>query len=314
MRPGGFAQRIFLDRRAALVNIADTPPLPLAADPPDEQDSSREPRPPAPPPHPVSEPLPTDAGTGLPSVDGDEPDRVVTAPHRAASAELQRLAREGEARRVAAEAEAEAGARTDAIRQRREVRRLGASNLLNALADSPRNSSFSLFRWTLAATVASAVLWGAGELFGGRTLANGGLIGVLVIPFLYFGGRRIAGILALRRERAWLHDLPFPVRGYFALLSSTPEEERTATVAFRLMDEGPDEDVIRGLAGRSGGAVSVSRARGGWKIESGVIWSPAGDDSPPTHGPLLAWMRAVITETLLPLHAEHRITGVRFRG
>ncbi|HEY7770346.1 hypothetical protein [Longimicrobium sp.] len=227
---------------------------------------------------------------------------------------LERLAREGEERRRAAEAEHAAAERTAAIRQRREVRRLGASNLLNALAENPPGPAVPLLRWTISAVVVSSILWIGGDVAGAPdAVSSVGLVGVLVIPFLYLGVRRWRAVLSLRRERAWLLDLPFPVRGYFALLSSTPEEERTATVRFRLEDDGPGEDIIRGLAGRSGGAVKVSRTRGSWVVESGVIHSYTSDDIEATNGPLLGWMRAVITETLLPLHAEHRVTSVRFR-
>jgi hypothetical protein len=227
---------------------------------------------------------------------------------------LARLAREGEERRRAPEAEHAAAERTAAIRQRREVRRLGTSNLLNALAENPPGPAVPLLRWTLAAVVVSSVLCFGADLVGAPEFVEGiGLAGVLVIPFLYLGVRRWRAVLSLRRERAWLLDLPFPVRGYFGLLSSSPAEERTASVRFELADDGPGEDIIRGLAGRSGGAVKVSRTRGSWVVESGVIHSFASDDVKATNGPLLGWMRAVITETLLPLHAEHRVTSVRFR-
>jgi hypothetical protein len=48
-------------------------------------------------------------------------------------------------------------------------------------------------------------------------------------------------------------------------------------------------------------------------ISAYIIHSFASDDVEATNGPLLGWMRAVITETLLPLHAEHRVGSVRFR-
>lgn len=62
------------------------------------------------------------------------------------------------------------------------------------------------------------------------------------------------------------------------------------------------------------GRFCVPTRRGVWEVESGTIHSFAGTDVDPTNGPLLAWMRSVINETLLPLHAEHRITSVRFRA
>lgn len=227
---------------------------------------------------------------------------------------LRRLALEGETRRSAAAREQAEAEWIDGIRERRQVRRLGHAHLLNALAEYPRRHAFPLLSWTLAALIVCIVLWLAGEGIVGQRAASVGLGGVLVIPFLYFPVRRWIGIRELHRERGWLRGLPFPVRAYFALLCGSPSEERTATVRFDLCDEGPGEEIVRGLAGRSGGAVRVTRRRGGWEVESGTIHSFAGADTDPTNGPLLAWMRSVIAETLLPLHAEHRITSVRFRA
>lgn len=228
---------------------------------------------------------------------------------------LERLAREGEERRVAAAAEEEAVARLAAIQQRRQVRRLGLGNLLDALAERPPGHARPLLPRTLAVVAVSVVLWLGGEAVGApAVVSNAGLAGVLAVPFLHLGVRRWQAVRDLRRERGWLQDLPFPVRGYFAMLSTAPCEERTVEVRFELRDEGPGEEIVRGLAGRAGGAVRVARTRTGWKVESGVIHSPAGGDMQPTNGPLLSWMRGFITETLLPLHAEHRVTGVRFLG
>jgi hypothetical protein len=229
--------------------------------------------------------------------------------------DLAALAREGEASRAAAEAAQAHDERMERIRQRRQVRRLGHADLLNALADNPFLGGRSLMLWMLGITAGCGVLWlGAEWMEGPRILRNVGLAGLLVIPFLYFPARRLRGLRSLRVERTWLHDLPFPVRGYFALLASTPQEDRTVRVRFRLADDGPDEEIVRGLAGRAGGAVKVTRSGGGWEIESGTIHSYAGGDTEADNGPLLWWMRAVIADTLLPLHVEHRVTSVRFRG
>ncbi|HET6762069.1 MAG TPA: hypothetical protein VFH27_00320, partial [Longimicrobiaceae bacterium] len=229
--------------------------------------------------------------------------------------DLAQLAREGEASRVRAAAAQAHDERMDRIRQRRQVRRLGHGNLLNALSDNPFLGGRSLLVWMLAATAVCGALWmGAEWMEGPPLLRNVGLGGTILLPVLYFPLRRLRGLRSLRVERTWLHDLPFPVRGYFALLASSPEEDRTVRVRFRLADEGPGEEIIRGLAGRSGGAVTVTRSGGAWEIESGTIHSYAGGDTDPDNGPLLWWMRSVIADTLLPLHMEHRVTSVRFRG
>jgi hypothetical protein len=228
---------------------------------------------------------------------------------------LERLASEGEARRVQAAALQAANERKDAIRQRREVRRLGTSNLLVALADVPLGRRLPLLGWSLGAVTVFIVLWlGTQALGGPRLLERVGLAGTLIVPFLYFPARRLWGIYQLSRERAWLRSLPFPVRGYFSTLCDTPAEETTVHVRFSLHDEGPGEDILCGLAGRAGGAVRLTSRATGWEVESGVIWSPAGEETGPTNGPMLAWMRGFITETLLPLHSEHRVTSVRFRS
>ena len=78
--------------------------------------------------------------------------------------------------------------------------------------------------------------------------------------------------------------------------------------------EGPGEEVMRGLAGRTGTAAEVRRTGAGWEVESGPILCPVAGDMEPTHGPRLGWMRALLEEMVLPLHGQHRVTGVTFHG
>jgi hypothetical protein len=226
---------------------------------------------------------------------------------------LETLAREGEALRAAVLAEQRAAERASAVRERRELRRLGVTHLLGALAERPRPPAPPLLVLTLGVVLVSAILWLGAEWVGAPPVVSSvGLAGVIVFPLLYFVAQRWQGVRALHRERRWLRGLPFPVRGYFTALTEAPSEESTLTVRFRLVDDGPGEAVLLGLAGRSGTVVTVRRARDGWEVSSGAILSPASEDIGPSNGPRLSWMRGIITEMLLPLHAEHRVVAVRF--
>ena len=151
-----------------------------------------------------------------------------------------------------------------------------------------------------------------GELLGVPIVAKVGLMGVLVLPFAWFGVRRWSGVRILRTERAWLHDLPFPVFGYFAALCATPEEECTVRVKVWTRGEGPSHEVMEGMVGRAGGATTVKRSGGGWQIESGILHSPALTDMDPTNGARIAWMRSLIEESLVPLHQVHPLRRVQF--
>lgn len=230
-------------------------------------------------------------------------------------AHLEELA--GEGRMRAEEGAAREVERSRAARraERRQVRRLGLGNLLNALVECPRvPQPFSLPR-VMMLTAACCVLWLAGEwLELPRPVRNVGLAGVLLIPFAWFGGRRWIGLRLLRVERAWLQDLPFPVFGYFATLSGSPSEECTIQVRVWTRYEGPTEEVMKGMAGRADAASRVWRTAGGWVIESGPLFSPAVGDMEPTNGAMLSWMRSVIDEALLPLHAVHPLRSVKFTG
>jgi hypothetical protein len=225
---------------------------------------------------------------------------------------LEELAQEGRARARAAAAEEAMRQRAAARAERREVLRLGRGYLLDALVERPRGSPVLTLARTVRATVACGAVWGLGELLGLPLVAGAGLVGVIVLPFAWFGVRRWSGARILRAERAWLHDLPFPVFGYFAALCATPEEECTVRVKVWTRGEGPSDEVMEGIVGRAGGATSVTRMAGGWQIESGILHSPAMADMDPTHGAKLAWMRALIQESLIPLHQVHPLKRVQF--
>ncbi len=227
---------------------------------------------------------------------------------------LRELALEGRTRAHAAAAGETLRLRAAAHAERREVRRLGRTHLLDALAERPRTQPAITLMRTLKATGGCAVLWMAGELLGLPLVAGLGLAGVIVLPFTWFGVRRWIGVRGVRAERAWLHDLPFPVFGYFAVLCATPEEDCVVRAKVWTRGEGPSDEVMEGIVGRAGGATSVRRTAGGWQIESGILHTPPLQDVDPTHGERIAWMRSLIEESLIPLHEVHPLRRVQFVG
>jgi hypothetical protein len=225
---------------------------------------------------------------------------------------LEELAREGRTRAQAAAAEEARRQREEERASRREVLRIGRTYLLDALVEQPRVPQWITLLRVMAATALCCVLWIGGDALGLPRLSGVGLAGVLVLPFAWFAVRRLNAVRLLRVERAWLHDLPFPVFGYFDTLSASPDEECTLRVKVWTHGEGPSDEVMEGIAGLAGGATSVTRSRGGWRIQSGVLRSPAFEDSGPTNGARLGWMRSVIEQSLLPLHRVHPIRRVEF--
>lgn len=225
---------------------------------------------------------------------------------------LEELAREGRTRAQAAAAAEATRQREEERASRREVLRLGRTYLLDALVEQPRVPQMITLPRVMAATALCCVMWIGGDALGLPRVSGVGLAGVLVLPFAWFALRRWNAVRLLRAERAWLHDLPFPVFGYFDTLSAGPDEECTLRVKVWTRGEGPSDEVMEGMAGRAGGATKVTRSRGGWRIESGILRSPAFDESGPTNGARLGWMRSVIEESLLPLHRVHPIRRVEF--
>lgn len=225
---------------------------------------------------------------------------------------LEELAREGRARAQAAAAEEASRAREEARASQREVLRIGRTYLLDALVEQPRVPQLVSLPRVIAAVAGCGALWAAGEALGLPLASAVGFAGVLVLPFAWLALRRWNAVRLLRAERAWLQDLPFPVFGYFDTLSAGPDEECTLRVRVWTRGEGPLDEVMEGMAGRAGGATSATRAGGGWRIQSGILRSPAFDETGPTNGARLAWMRAVLQESLIPLHQVHPIRRVEF--
>ncbi len=224
---------------------------------------------------------------------------------------LEELAREGRARAQAAAAEEKRRLREEARVQRRELLRLGRSDLREALLEQPRVPLLATLPRVIIATGAFGAMWIGGEALGLPSVSTVGLVGLLVLPFAWFAVRPLLGARLVRAERAWLHDLPFPVFGYFDTLSASPDEECTIHVRVWTHGEGPSDEVMEGLAGLAG-ATSVKRIGQGWRIESRTLRSPAFDEHGPTNGARLAWMRAVLEESLIPLHRVHPIRRVEF--
>lgn len=232
--------------------------------------------------------------------------------HGDAETPLEELAREGRTRARAAAAEEARREREEERASRREVLRIGRTFLLDALVEQPRVPQLITLPRVMAGTMLCGLLWVGGEAFRLPRVPGVGLAGMLVLPFTWFALRRWNAVRLLHAERAWLHDLPFPVFGYFEVLSAGPDEESTLRVTVWMLDEGPSDEVMEGMAGRAGGATTATRAAGGWRIQSGILRSPVFEEAGPTNGARLAWMRSVIEESLLPLHRVHPIRRVEF--
>jgi hypothetical protein len=227
------------------------------------------------------------------------------------SPELLRLAAEGhELRRGTAAREAER-AEDEARRERRELDRLGRGYIRNALADSPRGSAPPLLAISMVLVVAGTLLL----MLGKGSVGTAGLVMVLASALGYFPARMALGVWQVRLERAWLASLPFPVRGYFRVLGTSPEEERTLRLKASFTGSGPGREVLEGLLGRVSYPASANLRdfrEQGWSAESGPILSPSGDDIDSSNAPTLGWMRVVIEDVLLPLHREFPLAAVSF--
>jgi len=231
------------------------------------------------------------------------------SPRPEATARLEALAREGREQQAAALALEAAEERRTALRERREVERLGRVNVRNALLDSPRGPSLPILRIALGAVIVGTFLLfmpGARWWVLGWMLLGGAIGG-------FFVGRLLLGPRYVRGEAAWLRALPFPVRGYFRVLGDTPSEERFVRVRITFRRAAPEREVLEGLAGR---AAATLDGGGGlrWTVRSTAIRTPAVDDVEMTNLQVLSWMRGMISEVLLPLHDAYPLRSVRFDG
>jgi hypothetical protein len=167
--------------------------------------------------------------------------------------------------------------------------------------------------------VASTVLLVFPDLVGLRQPFWGAVgLGLIVLAIAaFFGGRMLLAPRLVRQERAWLQALPFPVRGWFRTLGSAPEEERQVRVRIVFRGDAPEREVLEGLFGRVT-YPATARLTGGqgskWQAESGPIRSVVMEDVDATNGPVLSWMRIVVDDVLLPLHAAYPIRSARFGG
>jgi hypothetical protein len=241
------------------------------------------------------------------------------APIGEAEARLAALAAEGRERQAAALAAEKAEARRIERRERREVERLGRGYVAGALLERPRGKALPLLYIAMGMVVAGTVLLVFPDLVGLRqpfwAAVGLGLIGLAIAGF--FGGRWLLAPRLVRRERAWLQALPFPVRGYFRTLGNSPEEERQVRVRIVFRGDAPEREVLEGLFGRVV-FPATARLTGGqgsrWRAESGPIRSIVMEDMDPTNGPVLSWMRVVVEDVLLPLHAAYPIRSAHFGG
>jgi hypothetical protein len=125
-------------------------------------------------------------------------------------------------------------------------------------------------------------------------------------------GRRYA-----RVEAAWVQALPFPVRGYFRVLGETLAEERRVRV------RSSSSAMPRPLARCSKDRRARDLPRHGpahWRPRAALdgrerpLRTCVPEDSDPTNLQVLAWMRGMIDEVLVPLHDAYPLRGVEFEG
>jgi hypothetical protein len=236
-----------------------------------------------------------------------------------AEARLAALAAEGRERQAAALAAEKAEARRIERRERREVERLGRSNVREALLERPHGKALPLLPIAMGMVVAGSVPLIFGDLVGLRQpfWAPVGLGLILLAIAGFFGGRWLLAPRLVREERVWLQSLPFPVRGYFRTLGNAPEEERQVRVRIVFRGGAPEREVLEGLFGRVV-FPATARLTGGqgskWRAESGPIRSIVMEDMYSTNGPVLSWMRCVVEDVLLPLHAAYPIRSAHFGG
>lgn len=252
--------------------------------------------------------------------EGEETGEIAGArPHAPAERRLAALAAEGRDRQARALAAEQEEARRIERRERREAELLGRGYVRAALLDSPRGPAPPLLPMAVVSVLAGTLLLMiAGN--GGLSSGLGSTLGLGLLAFGicgFFAGRWLAGVKLVRVERRWLRGLPFPVRGYFRVLGGAPAEERQVRLRIRFRESAPERKVLEGIVGRVQQPASA-RLTGGsglsWTAESGPIRTLIIDDMAPTNASTLWWMRAVIDETLLPLHDAYPLRSVRFDG
>jgi hypothetical protein len=240
-------------------------------------------------------------------------------PGAAEQRRLAALAAEGRERQAAALVAEEAEERRIRREERRELERLLRPNIRLSLLDSPRGKAPPLTAIACGLVVLGTVLLmftdESAEQRGWASVV--GLALVLGASTLFFPARWILGMRLERVERKWLQSLPFPVKGYFRVLSATPSEETRVRVLIHFRGEPPEREVLDGLLGRVQFPASarLTDGRGATRTaESGPIRTVFVEDGTPSNAAPLHWMRGVIDEALLPLHEAYPLREVEFRG
>ncbi len=136
-------------------------------------------------------------------------------------------------------------------------------------------------------------------------------VGVLGTPlgvFLCVKLRPLLAVYLLARERAWVAALPFPVHGWFEVISAEPVPGRLhATLEFAGLR--PDDATLERLIEKLDDVTSL---RGHALVSPEFEFSYGVDDPTPSNDPYLSWQRAVLESVLLPLHREFPLASARF--
>ncbi len=137
---------------------------------------------------------------------------------------------------------------------------------------------------------------------GALALAVGIGLGVLVY--------RALARAAERSERAWIASLPFDVHGYFEVLTVEPSSSADLVVAITFVAEKPDPNQLADAAAALSFVPDEKRGKAVVFRRDDIDCSQ--NDGPDTNSPLLAAMRHVIDDLLVPMHVSHRVEKVKF--
>lgn len=226
--------------------------------------------------------------------------------------ELARLAAEGHQRRMAA-------AQSHQVEQRAE----GSGNLRTAIG-AYRGSTLKRVMLVVivlcllgGATGSALTSIGYGEI-------GGFLIPGFVIAFITFMiwvfVPPLASQGAVAAERAWMMSLPFQLGGYFELLSSDPEYQRSVRYQIRWQDGArpPDRGLLHSVFGAVDPQARVENVdHQGASITSGPVSGHTGIrvNRVPVYRnhKIPAHVHGVVDRVLITLHRSHPIAQVTLR-
>lgn len=177
-----------------------------------------------------------------------------------------------------------------------------------ALADG-RTAGALYAGWGVSLLGASAAIWvDRFELtpsLRSAVFASGVLVAIAGAVGSWLGYRHQA---ERTYERIWvrMHQLPFAVKGYFAVLAEDPSNAKTVDVAVTFVSEPPAREALNSrLAVIGGQLVGLEKATAEVRVQ---VDCP-GDE--PTNRNVHRWLSRLLAEVLIPMHAQAPIQEVR---